>query len=49
MNDIIQCREAPPSLSRSNGMSGELPSEYKNRPQVFKDKRVYIMNRIHNE
>jgi hypothetical protein len=31
MNDIIQCREALPCLSRPNGMGGELQSEYKNR------------------
>ena len=33
MNDMIQCREAPPCLSRPNGMCGELQSEYRNGPQ----------------
>jgi len=33
MNDITQCREDPPCLSRPDGMGGELQSEYKNRPQ----------------
>jgi len=52
MNDIKQCREAPQCLSRSNGMGGELQSDYKNRlqdmpgihmkasPQVLPDGKV---------